>query len=109
MVAYFNHTFYDAPRVVFRPAQFIAGSDNGDHFRMSNAANARLIRDESIAAMRAVFGHRLIVWDVFALSEAREHRVVFNHSCFNTHVPSEVVDAEVQLLLWQLAQINLQT
>jgi len=74
---------------------------------MINAVNARAFRDEAIAAMRDVFGSRLLVWDVYAIGEGLPPHVLLNRTdnCYNTHVPSEIVDVENQVLLWQLSRL----
>jgi hypothetical protein len=107
IAAAFSAVFAASRHVVFRPASFTTGHDNSTQ-RLFNSGNSRVAYEASVSAMRAAFGERLIVWDVFALNEARPPHLTFDpyfsRQCFS-HVPSEIVTAEVQALLWQLRQL----
>jgi hypothetical protein len=103
-VVMLNQTFAGAPVVVFRTPQFVPGVRSQDHKRMFNSGNSRHFRDLSLAAMREVFGARLLVWDVFEISAGRLPPQAFNYSCATAHAAAEIVYAEVQALLWQLSQ-----
>jgi hypothetical protein len=95
----------DAPLFVFRPTNLFTVHPPLTN-NVGNSATSRVVHDVSIAAFRKAFGSRLLVWDTFALNEARPPRVSYNHTCYNSHVRSEFVDAEVQLLLWQLSHFQ---
>ncbi len=105
-VEYYIEFFAAAPLVVLRTVQFAAYSSDRKHASTSNAGLARVFYEAQLRRMREAFGSRLLVWDVFALNAGRPSNASFDLTCtIGGHAYSEMADAEVQALLWQLAQL----
>jgi hypothetical protein len=92
--------------VVLRPVQFAAYPVDPKLHSAANSGLSRAFYEAQLSVMREAFGSRLLVWDVFALNAGRPSNASFDHTCLvGGHSSSEVADAEVQALLWQLAQL----
>ena len=99
---FFAHALADAfpgARLVWRTPNFFTGPAR--YLYYNNHAREGLYIERAAAALRAVLGDRLEVWDVFALGEASPlaHTLAQIERCSAAHMDSADEEVAVQVLL----------
>ena len=90
----------NATQLVYRTPNYFAGAPTAMRPFKSHA-RMRAFHEAALRVLRSALGERLLVWDVFAMTESLplDYTTAVNTRCSAGHYPSDVLEVTMGVLL----------